>query len=93
MDNSTFGSLERITETSTKSQYELAHLEDLPYLLKKVEEITSTISCRSMPIKEFKNFTEGRQLMKHKIKGLYYLGDWSEGGYQYGNGIIYNSDD
>lgn len=27
--------------------------------------------------------------MKHKTKNLYYLGDWSQAGYQQGKGIVY----
>lgn len=32
-------------------------------------------------------------MFKHKVKDLYFLGDWTEAGYQQGKGIIYSVDE
>jgi hypothetical protein len=40
-------------------------------------------------IVEFYSFAEGKELLKHKAKDLYYFGDWDINGYPKGSGIQY----
>ena len=93
VENKTFGSLEEAADNSTKQHYEPATIQDIPYLQNRVEALVRTNESNPFFIIEFHNFEEGRQLLKHKTKDIYYFGDWDVNGYQKGPGILYKTDD